>query len=344
MIQIRLDAAVREPGRQPGRHGPRRLGHQRNHRPAPERRVGLAIVGIGGVPGDPQQLRRHAERQGDLPRRRMFPGDEVHVRRRPGHGLPLQPAFQQQRPPGVHRTLVPVAQLRPQRLELFAGQPLAVLRAVDQRARRPRPVVQQRLVPGTRGVVHVDGGGRRLQRRKPVPVVHRIMQLQVQHRREPVRRPAQPHGPPRHGVVIGRRPSARPRNHFHPVRAQAVHLLQPLARRLQIGVAGRLQVRIKRLEQLGPPLLRIGPRQHARQRMIVPRPLAALKHGQRHRRRRLGDHPHAAIGHRVLAEPLAGQTLVVARRPHRPPLLRPGDHPAHGRVLHLRRPPFLQEF
>ena len=46
--------------------------------------------------------------------------------------------------------------------------------AEDERARRPGAVLQQRGVVLGRGVVLVDGGGRRLDRREAVPIVERV--------------------------------------------------------------------------------------------------------------------------------------------------------------------------
>jgi hypothetical protein len=86
--------------------------------------------------------------------------DEVHVLRRQRQRLPVEPTFQQQRPPGVARALIAVLQLRFQPRVLLAGQVAGAAR-VDERARRPRCVVEQRLVPGARRVVNVYcvGGG-----------------------------------------------------------------------------------------------------------------------------------------------------------------------------------------
>ncbi len=229
--------------------------------------------------------------------------------------------------------------LRLQRRELPVRQPRPVLGAVNQRPRRPSRIVQQRLVPGPRRIVHVDGEGRRLHRALAVPVVARIEELQVQHRREPVRMPHHPRRPPGHLILIAGRPAVRPGNHPHPVGPQRIQLLRrPLAviDGFQIGVPRRLQRAIDLLQQIPRPLLRIGPRQQRRQRMLTPRLVAPVEHDQRHARRRLGHQPHTAIGHRVLGEPLLGQTQIVPRRPHRPPPLRQRDQRPHRRRLLLQ--------
>ena len=71
--------------------------------------------------------------------------DEVHVLRRERHRLPVEPAFEQERPAGVGRTLEASLQLRLEALDLLARQ-VAVARRVDDVAGGTRRVVEQRLL------------------------------------------------------------------------------------------------------------------------------------------------------------------------------------------------------
>ena len=106
---------VRKPAQDPLRH--------RQHGQPPQRPVGLAIIGVGGVARQAEQHRRHSEGQSDLARRRRLQPDEIHVRRRQAHRLPFQPALEQQRPPGIVRAGKLRLHLGAQPLELLARKP-----------------------------------------------------------------------------------------------------------------------------------------------------------------------------------------------------------------------------
>ena len=108
---------------------------------------------------------------------------KVHVLRRQPHRLPVEPAFEQQRPARARRARIAVLQLRLQPVELLVGKVAALLRRIDQRARRPRRIVEQRLVPAPRRVVDVERHQRGLQRRETVVVVERMEQRQMQRSR-----------------------------------------------------------------------------------------------------------------------------------------------------------------
>ena len=69
-----------------------------------------------------EQQRRHAERERDLARGGGLRFDEIHVLRRQRQGLPVEPAFQQQRPAGIGGTLVVRLELGLQPVELRFGQ------------------------------------------------------------------------------------------------------------------------------------------------------------------------------------------------------------------------------
>jgi hypothetical protein len=109
----------------------------------------------------------------------MFRLDEIHVLGRHAHGLPVQPALQQQRPAGAGRARIAFLEFGLQPVELLVGQIAALLRRIDQRPRRPRRIVEQRLVPAPGGVVRIERHQRRLQRRKAVMVVERMKQRQM---------------------------------------------------------------------------------------------------------------------------------------------------------------------
>ena len=104
--------------------------------------------------------------------------------RRQRHRLPVEPAFEQQRPAGIARALIVVLEFALQPLELRVGQHRALRPRIDQRAGGPRRVVEQRLVPARRGVVRVDRDGGGFQRRQPVVIVERMEQREMQDRRQ----------------------------------------------------------------------------------------------------------------------------------------------------------------
>ncbi len=216
--------------------------------------------------------------------------------------------------------------------------PLPVRALVDDRPRRPCRVVEQRLRPGARRVVHVDRTRRRIQRRQPVVVVLRMEALHVQHRH-----PVLPHvedvlaSPDR--VFVGHRPAIRARHHLHPVRAQHVELARPagtdLPRRLDVPVARKQEVAVEELHQRRAALSGIGRGEQVEHRMHVEPPVDVLRH-HRHRGRRLGDDLHAAERHRVAEKAHPGQRATVPRRPGDPPGALKGDHRRGSGGLRLR--------
>jgi hypothetical protein len=127
-----------------------------------------------------EQHRRHAEGERDVAAGGVLRLDEIHVLRRQAHRLPVEPAFEQQRPPGPHRAGIPLFHLRLQPVELLVGKAAALFRRIDQRARRTRRIVEQRLVPAPGGIVRVERDQRRLERREPVMIVDRVKQRQLQ--------------------------------------------------------------------------------------------------------------------------------------------------------------------
>ena len=122
---------------------------------APEGAGGLLVVGIGVVAGDAEQHRRHADRERDLAGGDVLGLDEVHVLGRERHRLPVEAAFEQQRPAGAGGALEALLQLGLEAVVLF-GREVAVAGGVDEGAGGPRGVVEQRLVPARGGVVDVD--------------------------------------------------------------------------------------------------------------------------------------------------------------------------------------------
>ena len=109
------------------------LADQRQHGQPVESAVGFAIIGVGVVAGNAEQHRRHAEGQRDVAAGRVLGLDEIHILRRQSHRLPVQPAFQQQRPAGPLGPGVTVLQFRLQPVELLVRQIVAVLRRINQR-------------------------------------------------------------------------------------------------------------------------------------------------------------------------------------------------------------------
>jgi hypothetical protein len=73
-------------------------------------------------------------------RRRLQRG-KIHIRRAHRQRLPLQAPFQQQRRPALPGK--GAVQLLAQPVELVVRKPRAVARIIDQRARRPRRILQQ---------------------------------------------------------------------------------------------------------------------------------------------------------------------------------------------------------
>ena len=106
--------------------------------------------------------------------------------------------------PAFIGALVIVGEFALEALELAVGQNRALRPGIDQRAGRPRRIVEQRLVPRRGGIVRVHRDGRRLQRGQAVMIVERMKQRQMQDRRQrarsgrtaPSRRRRNSHRPP----------------------------------------------------------------------------------------------------------------------------------------------------
>ncbi len=152
-------------------------------------------------PGMPEQHRRHAQaparsraRPRAWPRRSPCPSATATA---PSSRARLPSSSGR---PALRAPWIALLQLRFQPRVLLARQVAGAAR-VDQRARRPCGVVEQRLVPGAGRVVDVDGIGRRLDRAHAVVVVDGMKEPHVQDRAH-ARRPARPRSAP----------SARPRN------------------------------------------------------------------------------------------------------------------------------------
>jgi hypothetical protein len=96
---------------------------------------------------------------------------KIHIFRRERQRLPVEPAFEQQRTPGVERAGEIFFELLFQPRELFVGEMRAVGPRIDQRAGGPRGVVEQRLVPEACSVMRVERQLRGGERREAVIIV-----------------------------------------------------------------------------------------------------------------------------------------------------------------------------
>ena len=79
-----------------------------------------------------QQHGRHAEGERDLARGGVLGLHEVHVLGRERHRLPVEPAFQHQRPPGIGGALVFALELALETIELLVAERAALGRAIDR--------------------------------------------------------------------------------------------------------------------------------------------------------------------------------------------------------------------
>ena len=284
----------------------------------PEGAVGFLIVGEGVVAGDTEQHRRHAERQRDLARRDMFHLDEIHILWRKTHRLPVETALKQQRPAGIRCPLKAALELRLEAVILFARE-RAVLALKNQRAGGPRGIVEQRLVPGAGGIVNVDADGRRLQRAHAVMVVVRVEQSHMQDwPYAALYILGETHGLPAGGIFIRLGPAIRSGDDLHAVGPQHMQLahLAGDGYRLHEAVPCHQKIAVPGLEHIRRALGGVGPGEEPEKRMRVAR-LAILERQQRHRRRRLADHAHAAIDDGVFGESFTREIGIVARRPDR---------------------------
>ena len=259
------------------------------------------------MPGQPQQHRRHAERQRDLARRRRLQPYEIHVRGRQAHRLPPEAPIQQHRPPGIVRARKARLHLRLQPVELLGRHRRARLARIEhQRARWPRRIVEQRLVPARRRIVDRHSARSRAQAASAIMIVERMKALDVHHRRASrrvLRR--QPRQRLAHAIEERRRPSSRVRLNRHPLGPQREQLRRfalAVGQHLDEGVAVQQQVRRDRLEQPLPARSR----RHQRGRRLV-----------RSRDRRSADalrhQPHRPLRHRVAEVSVANLRLIIAR-------------------------------
>ena len=236
---------------------------------------------------------------------------EIHLCRRQRHGPPVQPAFQQQGPPGIRRAGIHAFQLSLQRVELVRRHP--PMPAIDQRARRLGRIVDQGLGPVGARIVQVQRPPCGAKRRKPHRVANRVEQFQVQH--------GAPAGlgiaPDQslamtltHGPSLD--PSARIRNRPHGGRGQRIKRRHSRpVRRLQSHpfqerIPGQLELGIGRLEQFGRNAVRLGPSQQAAR--------ALMRRDQRHRSRRLRHHADRPIGNGIgqISVPRQGRAVPAA--------------------------------
>jgi len=192
--------------------------------------------------------------------------DKIHIRRRKAHRAPFEPAFQQKRASRIRGAGVHVLQLILETLELLFAQPVGAACASEhQRAGWPRSIVDQRVVPGAAGIVDVDGKGRGLHRRKPVPIVGGVKQFQMQDGGRPAQRVALETPRVRTDAMLPpNRPTIRARHNAHAVRPQCVEFARlaiAKGRHLKICVSGDLQVAEERLHQLNAGLFGVWPRQ-----------------------------------------------------------------------------------
>ena len=95
--------------------------------------------------------------------------------------------------------------------------------------------------------------------------------------------------------------------------------------RLDVAVARQQQLPVQRLQHLGAPLRRIGPRHQLQQRVHIVA-LRIILHHQRQRRRRFGNQLHTAKADRIAAEPRARQRHGITRAPRHPPRCLIGHH------------------
>ncbi len=187
--------------------------------------------------------------------------------------------------------------------------------------------------------MHVQRLRRRLQRRQPVMVILRVEIADMAHLRH---RPAHVKAVLARAdrVIIRHRPAIRAGHQAHPVRAQHMQLPRQraairAAHRLDIAIPAQQYLPVKRLQHIRLALRRVGPRQQRQHRMHLMAP-AIIMHLQRQRRRRLDDHPDAAINHRVAQVAVARQGAGVARAPcHAARAALPRHHAGGGAGLAL---------
>ncbi len=179
----------------------------------------------------PSSMRRHAEGERDLAGGSVAGLEEVHVLRRQRHGFPVEAAFEQEWPAGVAGALEPLLQFALQALVLF-GRQVAVTRGVDERARGPGRVVEQRLVPARR---RCCGGRSRWRRprsgscrsgrwRDGRACMCRIGRTPGAHLAGDAHRAAAD------GVVVGLGPAVGAGDHLHAVGTEHVQLANPVVR------------------------------------------------------------------------------------------------------------------
>ena len=205
-----MSASPRRSRAQPLRERPGDAVRQRQHGLPPEGAVGLLVIGVGVVAGNAEQHRRHAEGERDLARRRVLGLDEIHVLGRQRHRLPVEPAFEQQRPAGIGRALVAAPRVRASAAR--TGRRRAPRRPARHRPARRRAAPHCRAAPCSRrrprcacrcATAAASSGD------KPVVVVERMEQRQVQDRRHAAARLLEAHRA-RRPPCSRRPPASRP--------------------------------------------------------------------------------------------------------------------------------------
>ena len=294
------------------RQRPQDPRRQRQQRQPPQRDIGFLVIGIGRIARQPEQQRRHAERQCNLARRGIARPGKIHFRRGQTERLPAQPAIEQHRPPGIGSAAERRFHFGFQPVELVTAQRRAVAGLIDQRARRPRRIIKQRAVPVSRRIMDSNRPRRGIQAAGAIMIVERMKAADMQQPGAiPLRfcRVAAEHVPG--AIKIARRPATPVGFHRHAFRAQREQRggqAIGAGRHLDIGIAVQQQLRRQRFEEPRPRRAEAGTCQH-RQRRV-----AGRVRYQRRAARPLGDKPDCPRCHRVGQKAFAHLRLVSARR------------------------------
>jgi hypothetical protein len=217
--------------------------------------------------------------------------------------LPFQPAFQNHRTPGVELSRKCLGQLALEPVELFGGQPTHIAAIIDQCARRPSGVLQQRAVPVAGGVVGGDGLIRSRETARTIMIVSGMKILDVDEvGRGILIEQWDRQGLFAHLVSEGAGPAILARHNAHSFRPQGEQFdrtTSPILHYLNIAIAMQQQMRGERFEQRLPGA---GCADQSRQ--------PGIGRYQWCPANPLGNQPHSSLRHRIFKVRAADGTVI----------------------------------
>jgi hypothetical protein len=209
---------------------------------------------------------------------------------------------------------------------------------INERAGRPRRIVEQRLVPEARGGMRIERHLRGRQRRETVIIVERVEEADMQNGLYALAGHLVTNFVAERAIDVSRGPAVASRLDAHAIRPQRIELTQlPLEKHgFDIGVAVEQQIGANRLDKRDAGVGRVRAFDQREQRM-VDQLRTTFIHQPGHGGRRLRHHAHAAMADGVALIAFADHGGAVARGPLRQADGMHGEQLRRARIFRLAR-------